>query len=117
MAQAHAASGDIIDVQPLGAALHQQVTSAFFKSPQMELVRLVLPSGKAMREHKVAGEITVQCIEGLIEFTTPTLSRRLAAGQLIHLAAGEPHALLALADVTALLTICLLPAAAVSQAT
>jgi len=36
----------------------------------------VLPSGKAMREHKVAGEITVQCIEGLIEFTTPTLSRR-----------------------------------------
>ena len=107
MAQPHAASGDIIDVRPLGATLHAHVTTAFFKSPQMDLVHLVLPSGKTMREHKVAGEITVQCIEGLIEFTTPTISRQLAPGQLVHLAAGEPHALVALADSTALLTICL----------
>ena len=109
MAQAHAASGDIIDIRPLGDALDQHVTTAFFKSQQMELVRLVLPSGKAMREHSVSGEITVQCIEGLIECTTPTISRRLAPGQLIHLAAGESHALQALADSTALLTICLVP--------
>src|SRR5450631_1596257 len=109
MAQAHAASGDIIDVRPLGVALAGHVTTAFFKSTQMELVHLVLPSGKTMREHKVSGEITVQCIEGLIDFTTPTASRRLAPGQLIHLAAGEPHSLLALADSTALLTICLAP--------
>jgi quercetin dioxygenase-like cupin family protein len=109
MAQAHAASGDLIDVRPLGGALRERVTTAFFKSAQMELVHLVLPSGKAMREHQVAGEITLLCIEGLIDFTTPTLSRRLAPGQLIHLAAGEPHALLAVADSTALLTICLVP--------
>ena len=38
----------------------------------MELVHLVLPSGKALPEHRVSGEITVQCIEGLIAFTTPT---------------------------------------------
>jgi quercetin dioxygenase-like cupin family protein len=109
MAQAHAASGDIIDVSPLGAALHERVTTAFFKSAQMELVHLVLPNGKALREHRVSGEITVQCIEGLIDFTTPTITRRLAPGQLVHLAAGEEHALLALADSTALLTICLVP--------
>jgi quercetin dioxygenase-like cupin family protein len=72
----------------------------------LELVRLVLPGGKALREHRVAGEITVQC-EGLIEFTTPGTSRRLSAGQLIHLQRGVPHSLLALADSTALLTICL----------
>lgn len=107
MALAHATSGDIIDIRPLGEALHEHVTTAFFKSAQLELVRLVLPSGKAMREHKVAGEITVLCIEGLIDFSTPTVSRRLAPGQLIHLAAGEPHSLLAVADSSALLTICL----------
>ncbi len=107
MAQAHAASGDIIDVRPLGAALHGRVTTAFIKSAQMELVHLVLPSGKALPEHRVSGEVTLQCIEGLIEFTTPTTSLRLAPGQLVHLAAGEDHALLALADSTALLTICL----------
>lgn len=107
MAQAHAASGDIIDLRPLGAALNDRVTTAFIKSAQMELVHLVLPSGKALPEHRVSGEITLQCIEGLIEFTTPTTSLRLAPGQLVHLAAGEDHALLALADSTALLTICL----------
>jgi quercetin dioxygenase-like cupin family protein len=67
----------------------------------------VLPSGKALREHSVPGEITLQCIEGLIDFMTPTIQRRLAAGQLIHLAAGEAHSLFAVADSTALLTVCL----------
>jgi quercetin dioxygenase-like cupin family protein len=109
MAQAHAAPGDIIDVGPLGAAIAGHVTTAILKSAQLELVHIVLPAGKALREHSVAGEITLQCIEGLIDFTTPTISRRLAAGQLIHLPAGEPHALRAVADSTALLTICLVP--------
>lgn len=109
MAQAHAASGDLIDIGPLGAALVDQVTTAIMKSAQLELVRLVLPTGKAMREHRVAGEITVQCIEGLIEFTTPGASLRLGPGKLVHLQGGEAHSLLALADSTALLTICLVP--------
>lgn len=109
MAQAHAASGDLIDIGPLGAALADQVTTAIMKSAQLELVRLVMPTGKAMREHRVAGEITVQCIEGLIEFTTPSASLRLGPGKLVHLQGGEAHSLLALADSTALLTICLVP--------
>jgi quercetin dioxygenase-like cupin family protein len=109
MAQAHAASGDVIDIQPVGAVRAEQVTTAILKSAQLELVRSVLPIGKAMREHRVVGEITVQCIEGLIEFTTPTVIRRLAPGQMIHLQGGEAHSLLALADSTALLTICLAP--------
>ena len=107
MAQDHATSGETIDIRPLGEALADQVTTAIMKSAQLELVRLVLPSGKAMREHRVVGEITVQCIEGLIEFTTPAGNRRLGPGQLIHLQGGEPHALLALEESTALLTICL----------
>lgn len=109
MAQAHAASGDIIDIRPFGAALAEHVTTAFLKSARMELVRLVLPRGKALRQHSVPGEITLQCIEGSIELTTPTIIQRLEPGQLVHLAAGEAHAVLALADSTALLTICLVP--------
>ncbi len=108
MAQLHALTGSLIDVQPLGAALPGQVTTALLKSAQLELVRVVLPAGKLMREHKAPGEVTVLCLEGLIEFTTPTTTLRLGPGQLIHLVAGEPHALLALADASALVTICLL---------
>ena len=66
-----------------------------------------LAAGKAMREHSVQGEITLLCIEGEVEFSTPSATRRLQPGQLVHLAAGEPHGLLALSDASALLTICL----------
>ena len=107
MAQNHAASGDIIDLQPLGPAIAGSVTTALIKSRQLELVRIVLPAGKTLRQHQVPGEITVLCIEGEIEFTTLAGKHLLQPGQLIHLAASAPHDLRALADATALLTICL----------
>lgn len=106
MAQPHAACGTLIDIAPLGPALREHVTTAFFKSAQLELVRLVMPQGRELREHHVAGEITLLCIEGRIEFTAQGRSQTMTPGQLIHLAGGEPHALRALADATALLTIC-----------
>ncbi len=43
MAQAHAASGDIIDIRPLGAASGDRVSTALIKSAQLELMQLVLP--------------------------------------------------------------------------
>jgi quercetin dioxygenase-like cupin family protein len=107
MAQPHASSGDVIDVHALGATFHDHVTHALIKSAQLELVRLVLPAGKALREHSVAGEITVLCVEGLIDLQASGMDHRLAAGQLIHLAAAEPHTVRAVTDASALLTICL----------
>lgn len=107
MAQTHVASGDVIDLQPLGAALPGSRTTALIKGQQLELARLVLAAGKSLREHSTRGEITLLCIEGEIELSTPGARQRLKPGQLVHLAAGTPHALLALADATALVTICL----------
>jgi quercetin dioxygenase-like cupin family protein len=66
-----------------------------------------LPAGKALREHRAPGEITVQCIEGRIEFQTSAGVHWLEPGDLIHLRRNEPHALRAAADSSALLTICL----------
>lgn len=107
MARRHASPGDVIDVKALGAALHDHVTQALIKSAQLELVRLVLPAGKALREHRVAGEITLLCVEGQLDLSVSGMHRKLAAGQLIHIAAGEPHSVQAVTDASALLTICL----------
>lgn len=107
MAQPHARPGDVVDVQPLGEALGHHVTTALFKSQQLEVVRLVLPRGKGLPQHHVQGEITLQCIEGLIDFSCGHRHQPLRPGQLIHLAAGEPHALHALEDSSALLTLVL----------
>jgi quercetin dioxygenase-like cupin family protein len=107
MAQTHAASGEVIKLQALGALISAHRTSALIKARQLELVRVVLRAGQSLREHSAPGEITVLCLEGTIEFTTPIVRHRLQAGDLIHLGPGEPHALLGLTDATALVTICL----------
>lgn len=61
--------------------------------PCVEVIRMVLPSGKILSEHKAPGEIIVQCLEGEITFTTTGDPRKLRAGDVLYLAAGEPHAL------------------------
>jgi quercetin dioxygenase-like cupin family protein len=55
----------------------------------------------------VPGEITVQCLEGSIDFETPGRKQRLQAGQLLFLHGGEPHALLGVDDASVLVTIVL----------
>jgi quercetin dioxygenase-like cupin family protein len=107
MAQARTESGQVASIAPLRAQLRSSRTAALLKAQQLEVVRLVLPAGKALPEHAAPGEITVQCIEGCIEFTTPSGAQRMRAGDFIHLHAGVPHALSAIDDASLLLTICL----------
>ncbi len=107
MAQLHASSGQVIHLTPYGPTLAQFKTTALLKANHLELVRIVLPAGRSLREHSTPGEITVLCLEGCIEFTSSSGLQVLQAGDLIHLAAGEPHALHAPVDASALVTICL----------
>jgi len=107
MAQPHAQSNQIVSVRPLGEQLSGATTTAILKAEQLEVMRVVLPAGKEMREHSAPGEITVQCLEGRIEFRTPETTHLLAAGDFLHLRRQQPHALKALEDASALVTICL----------
>ena len=107
MAIPHLASGEIADLQALGGETPRNQSTALFKTTQLEVMRLVLPTGRSMPLHAVAGEITVQCLEGCIEFTVPGRVQTLQAGQLLYLRGGEPHSLLALEDACVLVTIVL----------
>ncbi|WP_293780939.1 cupin domain-containing protein [uncultured Oxalicibacterium sp.] len=105
MALPHATSGQLIDILPLGPRIEETHSNALFKTSQLELMRLVLPRGKGMPEHKVAGAVTIQCIEGEIELCAHGKTQNMRAGQLVYLAGGEPHSLHALEDASILLTI------------
>lgn len=109
MAQPHAEPGQIVSVRPLGAQLSEATSTAILKASQLEIIRVVLPAGKTMREHHTPGEITVQCLEGVVEFETDATTQTMQAGDLIHLAPRARHALKALENASLLLTICLLP--------
>ena len=111
MAQPHLQSGQIAHLAPLGAQLSQHVSTALFKASQLEVVRLVLPRGQSLREHRVPGEITLQCLEGEVRLQTDTGTELLRAGDLVHMDGNAPHGLQAVHDSSLLLTICLAPRA------
>jgi quercetin dioxygenase-like cupin family protein len=105
MAITHAQPGEVVNVKPLGAALSSTVTKTLFKTPQVEVIRLVMPSGKEIAGHSAPGPIIVQCLEGRIAFTHSDKTVELAAGELIYLEAGEPHSVRGVQDASFLLTI------------
>jgi len=107
MALPHASAGQSIDVQPLGERLAGAKTVALFKAQDLEVMRLVLPAGKSLPPHQVAGEITIQCIEGTLDVSVDGRSHVLHAGQLLFLAGGAQHGVTALVDASALVTIAL----------
>ena len=105
MAIQHAASGELIDISPLAEKLKNHITKTLYKSVHLEVFRMVLLAGKVMAAHRVAGEITVQCIEGQVEFTSPRGVVLLRKGSLVCLAGGEMHSLKAIEDSSVLVTL------------
>ena len=92
MALTHTPSGQVVSVLPLGDRLAQATSSAILKAGQLEVMRVVLPAGKSMREHQTPGEITVQCLEGTVHFQSGGATHLLRAGDLVHLQPRALHA-------------------------
>lgn len=107
MAIAHAASAELIDVQPLGAKLAAARTTTLVKTPTLEVIRMVVRTGERHSKHHVPGEITVQCLEGRIIFGVGDTPHELKAGQMLYLAGGQPHYVQGIEDASILLTILL----------
>lgn len=106
MAIPHATSGQVIDVRPQGPT-KASVTTTLVKTDRLEVIRLVVLTGKEIPAHKVSGEITVQCLEGRIAFSSGGATRELQAGQMCYLEGGTEHAVKGLEDASVLLTILL----------
>jgi quercetin dioxygenase-like cupin family protein len=111
MALDHARPNQAIDVGPLAAALHTTATHALLKTRSLELIRVVLHAGASIPPHKVPGEITLLCLEGLVDVTTDDGACRLRPSQLVLLPGQAQHGLHALEDSSLLLTIQVPPGA------
>jgi quercetin dioxygenase-like cupin family protein len=96
-----------MDVRPLGTALASSRTTTLAKTDKLEIIRLVIPKGKDIPEHRVSGGITVQCLEGHVVFKIGPQGRDLAAGQLLYVDGNQPHSLQAVEDSSVLVTIML----------
>lgn len=107
MAMTHAASGELIDIRPLGAALRQTNSSTLVRAEHLEIFRFVLMAGQPAPDHKASGALTLQCLEGMVELDAHGRTQILRAGDLVYLADAEPHAVRALEDASLLVTVLL----------
>jgi quercetin dioxygenase-like cupin family protein len=107
MAISHAKPGEIVDIRPLGSGFPSSQTKTLVRTEQLEVIRLVVPTGKEIEEHKAKGEIVVQCLEGRVVFTAFGKAQNLDAGNLLYLPTGEPHSVKGIENSALLLTILL----------
>jgi quercetin dioxygenase-like cupin family protein len=107
MALIHANHGQLIDLKPLADERTDSPSTSLIKTGQLQLLHVVLHAGQQLPEHKVAGEISIQCLAGRVQLRTPGITMPLAAGQLTVLRGGEPHAVLAEQDSCLLVTLVL----------
>lgn len=95
---------EVIDVRAASPAQPGALSSLLAKTPSLELRRLNLAQGREIPTHQARGEIVVHCVEGRVAFTAAGTTRNLGPGQLVLLAAGEPHSLVGLEDSVVLVT-------------
>ena len=105
MALHHAESGEIVDIRPLGKKLKQAISVTLVKTEHLQVFRYILLKGKEFPEHKVPGEITVQCLEGVIELTSLDRKKMLQAGEFVYLEGDDLHTLKGIKDASVLVTI------------
>ena len=107
MATPHAQPGEVVDVRPLGSALASAQTTTLVRAEQVEVIRLVVPAGKEIAEHRAKGEIVVHCLEGRVAYTAFGKAHNLEAGKLLYLPTGEPHSVKGVEDASLLVTVLL----------
>ena len=103
----HAASGELIDIQPLGENLCQTTSSTLVRAEHLEVFRFVLPAGISIPEHKASGAITIQCLEGVVELNAHGKMQMMRAGNMIYLSDAEPHSVTAINNSSLLVTMLL----------
>lgn len=84
-------------------------TSALIKTDQFEAIHLVVAEGGMIPSHRVAGPLTLYCIEGHVELELAESTASLKAGQWLYLDGGAAHSVRGIKSSRLLLTIILEP--------
>jgi quercetin dioxygenase-like cupin family protein len=97
--------GELVDIRSSGSVLPPSQRTILLRAEQVEIARLVVPTGTDILEHKAKGEIVVQCLEGRVAYQVFGKTLTLEAGKLLYMPMGEPHSVKGIEDAVLLLTI------------
>ncbi len=98
---------DVFNIHPTGEQYTEFFSRVLIRTPDMEVMRFVLPAGQEMREHRLHGAVTLQCVEGLIELLACGQTVRLRESEMTFLSACDNHSLKAIKNSVLLMTLVL----------
>lgn len=92
------------------AAVDERIGRTLLKNGPLRVTLVALKPGGTLRSHRADGPITVQVLEGAVEFEVEGKSHPLPTGTLFSLAPGLPHAVTSEGGGVFLLTVVAVPA-------
>ena len=96
--------GQTESVQPLSPGdTSRKIT--LVKTPQVEMMQLIVPAGRDVPTHQAQGELIVHCLEGRISLSALGRVYDLTPGQLLHLLIDEPFSIRAIDNASVLVTL------------
>lgn len=105
MALHHAMPGEIINLRRPLQDVSEDISTALFKTDDVEVIRRVLHAGQSVPPHEVDGDITLQCLSGKFKLIAHGKIQSMEEGELAYVAACQPYALEAEEDSVILMTI------------
>lgn len=101
----HAAPGQVIKLFISEERLKHEKSTALTKREHFETIKLCVHAGQTIPVHKTEGPITVQCLQGKVNFYVGQECRELVPGDWLFLEGNQAHSLQGIADSLLLLTI------------
>ncbi|MDQ9170544.1 hypothetical protein Q8A64_08980 [Oxalobacteraceae bacterium R-40] len=105
MALHHAVSGEVIDLYNPGQNVADDVSTALFRTDDIEVLRRVLQPGQVVPSHEVKGDITMQCLSGKFKLKVHGTTQSISVGQLVYISACEPYSFEGEEETVVLMTI------------
>lgn len=96
---------ELIDIRPLLAKITTVKTANLIATDELMVKRVILLAGQTIPKHHVAGDATIYCIEGIVDFTAADKTFQLSKGDLYLLKGGIEHSLLGVQNASILVTI------------
>jgi quercetin dioxygenase-like cupin family protein len=93
MAIHHARPGEVFDLAHPQQEVPENLSTALFRTDDIEVIRRVLRADEKVPEHSVNGDMTLQCLAGAVKVSAHGATQTLAQGQLMYVASSAPYRL------------------------
>jgi quercetin dioxygenase-like cupin family protein len=91
MAIHHARPGEVFDLAHPQQEVPNTQSTALFRTDDIEVIRRVLRAGEKVPEHKVDGDMTLQCLAGAVKVCAHGAEQTITPGKLMYIASCEPY--------------------------